>query len=67
MKCPECGKQTEGRDHNKRGLRCTSCWALLPDMPEPPKPKRRRKPKPRKLHESPVTFTDDTPGILAGK
>lgn len=41
MTCPTCGKQTKGRDHNKRGLRCTSCWALLPN--EPPKPKRRRK------------------------
>jgi len=44
MKCPACGKQTEGRDHNKRGLRCTFCWARVPDeLPEPPKPRRRRK------------------------
>jgi len=41
MKCPTCGKQTKGVDHNQRGLRCTSCWALLPD--EPPKPAQRRK------------------------
>lgn len=39
MKCPTCGKQTKGRDHNKRGLRCTWCWAPLP------KPKRSHKPK----------------------
>ena len=57
MKCPTCGKQTEGRNHNKRGLRCTCCWALLPDevlekrtfdsetpAVEASKPKRRRKP-----------------------
>ena len=43
MRCPTCGKQTKGRDHNKRGLRCTFCWALLPDVP--PKPKRRAKVK----------------------
>ena len=43
MKCPTCGKQTEGIDHNKRGLRCTFCWARLPD--EPPKPRRKRQPK----------------------
>ena len=44
MKCPTCGEQTKGRDHNKRGLRCTVCWARLPDKPpELPKPKRRRK------------------------
>lgn len=41
MKCPTCGEQTEGRNHNKRGLRCTCCWALLPN--ELPKPRRRRK------------------------
>lgn len=31
MICPTCGAETQGRDHNGRGLRCTSCWALLPD------------------------------------
>lgn len=30
MICPECGEQTEGRNHNGRGLRCTACWELLP-------------------------------------
>ena len=30
MKCPVCGEQTTGIDHNGRGLRCTACWALLP-------------------------------------
>ena len=30
MKCPVCGEQTMGIDHNGRGLRCTACWALLP-------------------------------------
>ena len=39
MKCPECGKQTKGRDHNNRGLRCTFCWARLPE------PRRRAKAK----------------------
>jgi len=47
MKCPTCGEQTEGVDHNDRGLRCTFCWALLPDKPLPAqaksKAKRRRK------------------------
>ena len=43
MKCPTCGRQTKGRDHNKRGLRCTFCWARLPD-----KPRAKRKPK---MHE----------------
>ena len=43
MKCLECGKQTKGRDHNKRGLRCTFCWALLPG--KAPKPKRKQKPQ----------------------
>ena len=35
MKCPICKQQTSGIDHNGRGLRCTSCWALLPAEPEP--------------------------------
>ena len=34
MKCPTCGEDTTGIDHNGRGLRCTACWALLP-TPEP--------------------------------
>jgi len=34
MKCPVCGEQTKGIDHNGRGLRCTFCWARLP-VPEP--------------------------------
>jgi len=34
MKCPVCGEQTKGIDHNGRGLRCTACWELLPE-PEP--------------------------------
>ena len=56
MKCPTCGEKTEGRNHNGRGLRCTFCWALLPDEsdppemptfePESPEPKRVRKRKP---------------------
>lgn len=41
MKCPTCGKQTKGVDHNQRGLRCTSCWERLPDAP--PKPRRKQK------------------------
>ncbi len=28
--CPECGKQTEGVNHNGRGPRCAWCWARLP-------------------------------------
>ena len=27
--CPQCGKQTEGVNHNNRGLRCTFCFARL--------------------------------------
>lgn len=27
--CPGCGKQTEGVNHNGRGLRCTFCFARL--------------------------------------
>lgn len=47
MKCPTCGKQTKGRDHNNRGLRCTFCWARLPDDAslEPPQPPKLPKPK----------------------
>ena len=30
MICTHCGADTEGRDHNGRGLRCTHCWAQLP-------------------------------------
>ena len=30
MICRYCGADTEGRDHNGRGLRCTHCWATLP-------------------------------------
>lgn len=41
MKCPECGRQAKGANHNKRGRRCEWCWERLPD--EPPKLKRRRK------------------------
>ena len=37
MKCPVCGEQTKGIDHNGRGLRCTACWALLP-VEAPPEP-----------------------------
>jgi len=46
MKCPNCGEETEGRNHNGRGLRCTFCWALLPEpvKVEPPKPKRTHRP-----------------------
>jgi len=63
MKCPTCGKQTEGRDHNHRGLRCTSCWALLPDKPDPPEvltfepepPKPRRKAGPAKKKPAATT------------
>lgn len=47
MKCPTCGKQTKGIDHNRRGLRCTFCWARLPDELPKPKPKARAKPKPK--------------------
>jgi hypothetical protein len=42
--CPECGKQTEGINHNERGLRCTNCFSLLPAHAEdstvqkPPRP-----------------------------
>ena len=52
MKCPECGEDTKGIDHNGRGLRCTACWELLPEpepapevvvVPEKPKPKTRRR------------------------
>ncbi len=46
MKCPECGKETVGRNHNNRGLRCTFCWALLPDEIEQAKPKPKAKAKP---------------------
>jgi hypothetical protein len=47
MKCPTCGEETKGRDHNERGLRCTSCWALLPvELPKPPKPRSKRVRKP---------------------
>lgn len=41
MKCPTCGKETKGVDHNKRGLRCTSCWARLPDKPARSRQKRK--------------------------
>lgn len=27
--CPACGKQTEGVNHNNRGLRCTFCFGRL--------------------------------------
>jgi hypothetical protein len=27
--CPHCGKQTEGVNHNGRGLRCTFCFGRL--------------------------------------
>lgn len=30
MICPACKNETEGIDHNKRGLRCTFCWERLP-------------------------------------
>ena len=29
MICPFCGEETEGRNHNNRGLRCTFCWYPL--------------------------------------
>lgn len=35
MKCPNCGEQTEGINHNGRGLRCTACWVLLSNELEP--------------------------------
>lgn len=30
MICPACGRETDGVNHNRRGLRCGMCWALLP-------------------------------------
>ena len=52
MKCPACKKETEGRNHNKRGLRCTFCWARLPDelyeqpgLPAQVRPKPKRGPE----------------------
>lgn len=42
MKCPTCGKQTKGVNHNKRGLRCTSCWALLPEPKRKPRQKQEK-------------------------
>lgn len=30
MICPTCKIETDGVNHNNRGLRCTACWALLP-------------------------------------
>jgi hypothetical protein len=44
MKCPECSKETQGANHNNRGVRCTFCWVILPlskpePVPEPPDPK----------------------------
>jgi hypothetical protein len=30
MICPNCSQETEGRNHNGRGWRCTHCWAALP-------------------------------------
>jgi len=39
MICPICHSETEGNDHNGRGLRCTFCWELLPaPVPEPAPP-----------------------------
>lgn len=36
MICLTCGRETDGVNHNRRGLRCTMCWALLPlTTPEP--------------------------------
>lgn len=35
MICPICKAETDGVNHNNRGLRCTACWERLPDPPEP--------------------------------
>ena len=66
MKCPVCGEQTTGIDHNGRGLRCTFCWALLPAVvdaktpepapevvavPEKPKVSAPRRPAVRRVKE----------------
>jgi len=51
MICPFCQAETDGVNHNNRGLRCTACWALLPSMPEPTPIKRTRKPRKKEMEE----------------